>query len=49
MKSDDEAFYVESSVPPGMTIGEYRRRRRRLRRWQRLKLLSGGSRRRRRA
>jgi hypothetical protein len=37
----DAAFYVESSLPPGMTIGEYRRSRpRRPTRWQRLKALA---------
>jgi hypothetical protein len=40
----DEVFYVETSLPPGMTIGEYRRSRpRRPTRWERLKRLAGGA------
>jgi hypothetical protein len=40
----DAVFYVESSLPPGMTIGEYRRSRpRRPTRWERLKQLAGGA------
>jgi hypothetical protein len=36
--------YLESTIPPGMTIAEYRRsRRRRLDRWRRLKELAGGA------
>jgi hypothetical protein len=36
-------FYVESSVPPGLTLSEYRRgRARRSSRWERLKRLGGG-------
>jgi hypothetical protein len=36
-------FYVESSVPPGLTLSEYRRGRgRRASRWERLKRLGGG-------
>jgi hypothetical protein len=39
---DDRAFYVESSIPPGVTVDEYRRGRpRRLTRWGRLKRLAG--------
>jgi hypothetical protein len=39
----DAVFYLESSLPPGMTIGEYRRSRpRRPTRWERLKQLAGG-------
>jgi hypothetical protein len=40
----DAVFYVESSLPPGMTIGDYRRSRpRRPSRWERLKHLGGGA------
>jgi hypothetical protein len=40
---EDRAFYVESSVPPGLTLAEYRRGRKpRLTRWGRLKRLAGG-------
>ncbi len=40
----NQAFYVEASLRPGLTIGEYRRSRpRRLTRWERLKLLAGGA------
>ena len=40
----DAVFYVESSLPPGMTIGEYRRSRpARPTRWERLKRLAGGA------
>jgi hypothetical protein len=39
----DDVFYVETTLPPGMTIGEYRRSRpRRPSRWARLKDLVGG-------
>jgi hypothetical protein len=39
---EDHVFYVESSVPPGLTLDEYRRRRpRRATRWGRLKRLAG--------
>jgi hypothetical protein len=39
---EDRAFYVESSVPAGVTLDEYRRgRRQRLSRWGRLKRLAG--------
>jgi hypothetical protein len=39
---EDRAFYVESSIPPGVTVDEYRRGRpRRLTRWGRLKRLAG--------
>jgi hypothetical protein len=42
-RAPDDVFYVESSVPPGMTISEYRRSRpRRPTRWERLKQLAGG-------
>jgi hypothetical protein len=40
---EDRVFYVESSVPPGLTLNEYRRgRSRRASRWERLKRLAGG-------
>jgi hypothetical protein len=40
----DAVFYVESSLPPGMTIGEYRRSRPgRPTRWERLRRLGGGT------
>jgi hypothetical protein len=39
---EDRVFYLESSVPPGLTLSEYRRgRSRRLSRWGRLKRLAG--------
>ncbi len=39
---EDGAFYVESSLPPGLTLNEYRRGRpRRATRWGRLKRLAG--------
>ena len=38
-----QVFYVESSLPHGITLDEYRRGRpRRLTRWGRLKRLAGG-------
>jgi hypothetical protein len=38
-----EVFYLESSIPPGLTMDEYRRGRpRRATRWGRLKRLAGG-------
>jgi hypothetical protein len=39
----DAVFYLESSLAPGMTIGEYRRSRPRPTRWERLKQLAGGA------
>jgi hypothetical protein len=40
---EDRVFYVESSLPAGLTISEYRRGRgRRPSRWERLKRLAGG-------
>lgn len=40
----DRLFYLESSIPPGITVNEYRRgRSRRLTRWGRLKKLAGSS------
>jgi hypothetical protein len=39
---EDRVFYLESSIPPGLTVNEYRRgRSRRLTRWGRLKRLAG--------
>jgi hypothetical protein len=39
----DRQFYVESSLPPGLTLTAYRRNRpRRPSRWERLKRLGGG-------
>ena len=39
---EDRVFYLESSLPPGLTINEYRRgRARRGSRWGRLKRLAG--------
>jgi hypothetical protein len=39
---EDGVFYLESSIPPGLTVTEYRRgRSRRLTRWGRLKRLAG--------
>jgi hypothetical protein len=44
LQHPDAVFYVESSLPPGVTIGEYRRSRpRRPTRWDRLKQLAGGA------
>jgi hypothetical protein len=40
---EDRVFYVESSVPPGLTLDAYRRgRQQRPTRWDRLKRLAGG-------
>lgn len=39
---EDRVFYVESSLPPGLTLNEYRRgRQRRTSRWGRLRRLAG--------
>lgn len=39
---EDRVFYVESSLPPGLTLNEYRRgRQRRNSRWGRLRRLAG--------
>jgi hypothetical protein len=44
LQHPEAVFYVESSLPPGMTIAEYRRARpRRPTRWERLKQLAGGA------
>jgi hypothetical protein len=40
---EEHVFYVECSLPPGVTLSEYRRdRARRPTRWARLKRLAGG-------
>jgi hypothetical protein len=41
--SPDHLFYVESSIPPGLTLNEYRRSRPRPTPWERLKQLAGGA------
>ena len=39
---EDRVFYIESSLPPGLTLDAYRRGRpRRTTRWGRLKRLAG--------
>jgi hypothetical protein len=41
---NSQVLYIESSIRPGMTLGEYRRSRpRRPNRWERLKQLAGGA------
>ena len=41
---NSQVLYIESSIRPGLTIGEYRRSRpRRPNRWERLKQLAGGA------
>jgi hypothetical protein len=40
---NSQVLYIDSSIPPGLTIGEYRRSRRRPSRWERLKQLAGGA------
>jgi hypothetical protein len=41
---NNQVLYIESSIRPGLTIGEYRRSRpRRPTRWERLRQLGGGS------
>jgi hypothetical protein len=41
---NSQVLYVESSIRPGLTIGEYRRSRpRRPSRWERLRQLGGGA------
>jgi hypothetical protein len=42
LQPSDEVFYLESSLPVGMTVSEYRRSRpRRPTGWKRLKRLAG--------
>jgi hypothetical protein len=36
-------LYIETSIPAGITIDQYRRNRRRTTRWERLKQLAGGA------
>jgi hypothetical protein len=39
-----QVLYIETSIRPGLTLGEYRRSRpRRPNRWERLKQLGGGA------
>jgi len=41
---NNQVLYIESSIRPGLTIGDYRRSRpRRATRWERLKQLAGGA------
>jgi hypothetical protein len=41
---NSQVVYIETTIPPGLTIGEYRRSRpRRPTRWERLKQLAGGA------
>jgi hypothetical protein len=41
---NSQVLYIETSIRPGLTIGEYRRSRpRRASRWERLKQLAGGA------
>jgi hypothetical protein len=41
---NSQVLYIESSIRPGLTIGEYRRSRPRgPTRWERLKQLGGGA------
>ena len=43
LEPSDEVFYIESSLPARMTVGEYRRSRpSRPTRWQRVRQLVGG-------
>lgn len=40
---NSQVLYIETSIRPGLTIGEYRRSRPRQTRWERLKQLAGGA------
>jgi hypothetical protein len=41
---NSQVLYIETSIRPGLTIGEYRRSRpRQPTRWERLKQLAGGA------
>ena len=41
---DNKLFYIETTIPAGVTAGAYRRSRpRRTTRWERLKQLAGGA------
>jgi hypothetical protein len=43
LHQSDDLFYVETDIPAGITLNEYRRNRpRRVSRWQRLRDLAGG-------
>ena len=40
----NQVLYIETSIPAGLTVAEYRRSRpRRPNRWERLKQLAGGA------
>jgi hypothetical protein len=40
----DDLFYVETDIPAGLTLNEYRRSRpRKVSRWQRLRDMAGGA------
>jgi hypothetical protein len=42
LATPDRVFYLETSLPPGLTVDQYRRGRpRRSTRWKRLKRLAG--------
>ena len=41
LEPTDDVFYIESSLPAGVTIGEFRRSRPRPTRWERMKALVG--------
>ena len=41
LEPSDDVFYIESSLPPRMTIDEFRRSRPTRTRWQRMKALVG--------
>lgn len=43
MNSTPNILYIETSIPAGITIDQYRRSRRRVSRWERLKRLAGGA------
>jgi hypothetical protein len=40
---NNQVLYIETSLPAGLTINDYRRSRRRPTRWERLKQLAGGA------
>ena len=40
---NNQVLYIETTLPPGLTISEYRRNRRRPTRWERLKQLAAGA------
>jgi hypothetical protein len=43
MNLTPNTLYIETSIPAGITIDQYRRSRRRASRWERLKRLAGGA------